>query len=140
MAGGDHRRDSSVGSRFVNRSVTRGGTRNDPVSELQIVNEAGESVVSLDHWMLGGRIDVRNTDGNRTTTIAQSDVGNGMVRVYSGGGHNLVYAGAGRDTDGGLIAVYTTSGETLVSAGSDDKGNGELEVYFRSGEVASVKP
>ena len=107
---------------------------------LQIVNEAGETVVSLDHWMLGGRIDLRNADGNRTTTIAQSDAGNGMIRVYSSDGHNLVYAGAGKGSDGGLVAIYTTSGETLVSAGSDDQGNGELEVHFRNGKVATVKP
>lgn len=107
---------------------------------LQIVNESGEAVVNLDHWALGGRIDIRNADGKRTTTIAQSDAGNGMIRVYSSEGQNLVYAGAGKDTNGGLIAVYTASGETLVSAGSDDQGNGELEVHFQDGKVATLKP
>lgn len=99
---------------------------------LQIVNESCEAVVNLDHWALGGRIDIRNdADGKRTTTIAQSDAGNGMIRVYSSEGQNLVYAGAGKDTNGGLIAV---------SAGSDDQGNGELEVHFQDGKVATLKP
>ncbi len=105
---------------------------------LRIVNDSGDWVVNLDSWMLGGRIDVRNAEGNRTTTIAQSDAGNGMLAVYSSNETNLVFAGADKDSGNGLLAVMSSEGKNLVTAGADPKGDGGLEVTSKDGKVMSL--
>lgn len=107
---------------------------------LEIVDEKGQWVVSLDAWLLGGRIDVRNAAGKRTTTIAQSDNSNGMLKVFSSDEKNLVYAGAAKGRGDGMLSVLTKEGETLVAAGADTLGDGELEIYGKGGKVLTFKP
>lgn len=81
---------------------------------LEVVDDSGKWVVNLDAWVLGGRIDVRNSEGKRTTTISQSDNHNGILKVYSRDGKNLVYAGAGKANSNGLLNVLSREGEVLI--------------------------
>ena len=66
--------------------------------------------------------------------------GNGLLKVKSKTGQNLIYAGAAADGNGFDFHGFNKTGEGVVQLFADDYGNGVVGAYNRKGRGRTLKP
>ena len=67
-------------------------------------------------------------------------VGNGLLKVMSNSGNDLIYAGAAGDSSGFWFEGYSKTGEVVVVLFEDANGDGVAKVYNHKGEGRTLKP
>lgn len=103
--------------------------------KFAVVNAAGREVVTINSWELGGEIKTYPAKGKywASITLAHTDNGQGLLKVYNKDGKDLIYAGADQSGDG-ILVVYNKDGKQLIYAGAGKSGNGLLEVSNKDGK------
>ena len=103
--------------------------------KFAVVNAAGREVVTINSWELGGEIKTYPAKGKywASITLAHTDNGQGLLKVYNKDGKDLIYSGAGKLGDG-ILVVYNKDGKQLIYAGAGKSGNGLLEVSNKDGK------
>ena len=103
--------------------------------KFAVVNAAGREVVTINSWELGGEIKTYPAKGKywASITLAHTDNGQGLLKVYNKDGKDLIYAGADQSGDG-LLKVYNKDGKDLIYSGAGKLGDGILVVYNKDGK------
>ena len=121
---------------------------------LEVVNNFGVPVVTLDASDRGGQIqmmtgdgqlllealagslDVFNVEGQKLVRLSATKDGEGMLATYNHNGEGVVAIGATKDGEG-AVTTYNGSGQKLVSISATDDG-GAVSVWNTDGQAVST--
>ena len=88
----------------------------------------GNGVIKGRHLLLN------NAEGEVVVALGFSESGNGMLKVKSKTGTDLIHAGAAGESGHGLLTVSSNTGTDLIYAGADGgSGHGLLTVASKTG-------
>lgn len=96
--------------------------------KLEVLNEQGVAVVTLEAGPRGGLITTTNGQGG---LLLETEAGS--FNIYNGQGQKLVRLSATKDGQG-LVATYNHRGEGVVAMGSTKDGEGAFTTYNGSGQ------
>ena len=83
---------------------------------------------------------ITNDEGLPVIWAVVNDDGDGLLKVKSTTGQDLIVAGASSGGDGFMFEGYNKTGEVVVQLKADDYGNGLVGAYNRKGNGRELKP
>ena len=125
--------------------VTPAGAASDVLEvvrtrQLEIVNEAGRSVVQVGSSGQSGLLVVKNKSDQVVVSANGVDGGNGALVLYDKSGEATVHAGVGPYENGGAIIIANKTGEAVVTLSVEEDGNGKVGVWNRKGAGRTLEP
>lgn len=106
---------------------------------FEVVNDAGQAVVTLMTWEKGGWIETRDHAGHRLFDVSATDDGAGLLSTYNREGRDTVALGGVKDGSG-LLVVFDGKGRKLIAAGAAADGEGVIAAYGRGDRVRAFWP
>jgi hypothetical protein len=98
------------------------------------ISPAGKGVVS------GNYLFSTSDAGGNVAALGSDEEGNGLLRVWSKGGGDLIYAGASRSASGFAFVGMNGAGEEVVQLLTDDSGNGFIGAFDTEGIGHILQP
>ena len=83
---------------------------------------------------------ITNDEGLPVIWAVVNDDGDGLLKVKSTTGQDLIVAGAYDEGNGFMFEGYNKTGEVVVQLKADDYGNGLVGAYNRKGNGRELKP
>ena len=117
------------------KRVFRVTVKSDGAGKLDLSNEKGQNVVSIDTIKnIGAAISLMNTRGNKMFFAGTHEQG-GVINVWNRRGVPIFISGFGKDGQSGSLQIRNARGNQVFSAGVNDDGDGLITIWDAGGRT-----